>query len=47
MAAQSRIVDADFAFETAQKMRADILGNAATAVLAQTNTNAQALLGLL
>ena len=47
MAAQSRIMDADFAFETAQKMRADILGNAATAVLAQTNRNAEALLGLL
>ena len=42
-----RYMDADFAFETVQKLRADIFGNAVTAVLAQTNTNAQALLGFL
>jgi len=47
LAAKSRIIDADFAYQSAQKMRTDILGNAATAVLAQTNTNGQALLRLL
>ena len=46
-AASSRIVDADFAYQSAKLARAQILDNAATAVMAQTKDQSQALLRLL
>jgi flagellin len=46
-AAESQIRDADFATETAQFTRANILNNAATAMLAQANTSQQSVLQLL
>ena len=46
-ASESRIRDADFAFETAQFTRAQILVQAATAILAQANAQPQVALQLL
>ncbi|HDY86382.1 hypothetical protein LCGC14_1248040 [marine sediment metagenome] len=46
-AARSRIVDADFAAETANLTRAQILQQAGVSILSQANTLAQAALGLL
>ena len=46
-AAKSRIVDADFAAETANLTKAQILQQAGTAMLAQANTVPQAALTLL
>jgi flagellin len=46
-AARSRIVDADFASETAELTKAQILQQAGTAMLAQANQLPQAVLGLL
>jgi flagellin len=46
-AAESRIKDADFAFETAQFTRNQILVQAGTAILAQANTSQQIALQLL
>ena len=46
-ASESRIRDADFAFETAQFARAQILVQAATAILAQANAQPQVALQLL
>jgi len=46
-AARSRILDADFAFETAQLSRNQILQQAATTVLAQANAQPQSALTLL
>ncbi len=46
-AANSRIIDADFAYETAQFTRNQILVQAATAILAQANVLPQAALQLL
>lgn len=46
-AARSRIVDADFAVETAQLARQQILQNAATAMTAQANAIPQQVMALL
>lgn len=46
-AARSRIVDADFAAETAAMSRAQVLQQAATAMLAQSNARPQQVLSLL
>ncbi len=46
-AARSRIVDADFAVETANLSRAQVLQQASTAMLAQSNARAQNVLSLL
>ena len=46
-ASKSRIVDADFAAETAKLTKAQILQQAGIAVLAQANAGPQAVLGLL
>jgi flagellin len=46
-AARSRIIDADFAAETAELTKAQILQQAGTAMLAQANQLPQAVLGLL
>jgi flagellin len=46
-AARSRIVDADFAQETAALTRAQILQQAGTAMLAQANAAPQSVLSLL
>jgi flagellin len=46
-AARSRIVDADFAAETASLSRAQVLQQAATAMLAQSNARPQQVLSLL
>jgi flagellin len=46
-AAQSRIMDADFAKETASLTRAQILQQASTAMLAQANASPQSVLSLL
>jgi flagellin len=46
-AARSRITDADFAVEVANNSRAQILQQAGTAMLAQTNTAQQGVLSLL
>ena len=46
-ASRSRIQDADFAAETAQLTRAQILQQAGTAILAQANTSPQSVLKLL
>jgi len=46
-AARSRILDADFAVETANLSRAQILQQAGTSMLAQANQAPQAVLGLL
>lgn len=46
-AARSRIMDADFAVETANLSRAQILQQAGTAMLAQANAAPQSVLGLL
>ncbi len=46
-AAQSRIMDADFAKETASLTRAQILQQASTAMLAQANASPQGVLALL
>ena len=46
-AARSRIMDADFAVETANLSRAQILQQAGTAMLAQANLAPQSVLGLL
>jgi len=46
-AARSRIIDADFAVETANLSRAQILQQAGTAMLAQANVAPQSVLGLL
>jgi len=46
-AARSRIVDADFAAETANLSRAQVLQQAATAMLAQANARPQQVLSLL
>jgi len=46
-AARSRIMDADFAVETANLSRAQILQQAGTAMLAQANVAPQSVLGLL
>jgi flagellin len=45
--AQSRIRDADFAFETAQMSRAQIMQQAGVAVLGQANGMNQSILRLL
>ena len=45
--AVSRIVDADFAEETAKLTRAQILQQAGTAMLAQANQSKQSVLALL
>lgn len=47
MAARARIMDADFAQETANLSRAQILQQAGTAMLAQANNSSQATLALL
>lgn len=44
---QSRILDADFASETAQMTRSQILQQAGTAILAQANSTPQSILSLL
>ena len=46
-ASRSRIVDADFAAETAAMSRAQVLQQAATAMLAQSNARPQQVLSLL
>ncbi|MDR0736907.1 MAG: flagellin FliC, partial [Zoogloeaceae bacterium] len=46
-AAKSRIMDADYASETAKLSRAQILQQAGTAMLAQANTLPQTVLSLL
>jgi flagellin len=46
-AARSRIVDADFAMETSQLSRAQVLQQASTAMLAQANARPQQVLSLL
>jgi len=46
-AARSRIMDADFATETSNLSRAQILQQAGTAMLAQANQSSQSVLGLL
>jgi len=46
-ASRSRIIDADFASETAQLTRNQILQQAGTAILGQANTVPQAALSLL
>jgi flagellin len=46
-AARSRITDADFATETANLSRAQVLQQAGTAMLAQANQSAQGVLSLL
>ena len=46
-AANSRIKDADFAVETGEMSRAQILQQAGTAMLAQANTSTQGVLSLL
>ena len=46
-AANSRIRDTDYAAETAKKTKLDILTNAGTSVLAQSNTAGQAALALI
>ena len=46
-AAKSRIIDADFAVETANLSRAQILQQAGTAMLAQANQSGQAVMSLL
>ena len=46
-AAQSRIEDADFAAETTNMTKAQILSQAATSMLAQANSSKQNLLALL
>jgi len=46
-AARSRIVDADFAAETANLSRAQVLQQAASAMLAQANAAPQQVLSLL
>ena len=46
-AARSRIVDADFAVETSQLARQQILQNAATAMVAQANAIPQQVMALL
>jgi flagellin len=46
-AARSRIMDADFAEETAKLTRAQILQQAGTSILAQANTIPQSALSLL
>jgi len=46
-AAKSRIVDADFALETSNLTKAQILQQAGIAMLAQANTTSQAALTLL
>ncbi|GAB1262032.1 flagellin N-terminal helical domain-containing protein [Aurantivibrio plasticivorans] len=46
-AARSRIVDADFAMETSQLSRAQVLQQASTAMLAQSNSRPQQVLSLL
>ena len=45
--ARGGIEDADFALETAQLMKNQILGNIATAILAQSNVQKQHIMGLL
>jgi flagellin len=46
-AAKSRIMDADFAVETANMSRAQILQQAGTAMLAQANQSGQTVMTLL
>ena len=46
-ASQSRIQDADFAVETSNLTKAQILSQAATAMLAQANASKQSVLSLL
>lgn len=46
-AARSRVVDADFAAETAALTRGQILQQAGTAMLAQANVSSQSALSLL
>lgn len=46
-AARSRIIDADFAVETSNLSRSQILQQAGTAMLAQANQSSQSVLGLL
>jgi flagellin len=46
-AARSRILDADFAVETANLSRSQILQQAGTSMLAQANQAPQSVLGLL
>ena len=46
-ASQSRIEDADFAVETSNLTKAQILSQAATAMLAQANASKQSVLSLL
>ena len=46
-AAQSRILDADFASETSRMTKSQILSQAATSMLAQANASKQNLLALL
>jgi flagellin len=46
-AAKSRILDADFAVETANLSRAQILQEAGTAMLAQANQSGQTVMALL
>jgi flagellin len=46
-AARSRILDADYAAETTELARTQIIQQAATAMLAQANTSAQQVLALL
>ena len=46
-AANSRIRDTDYAAETAKKTKLDILTNAGTSVLAQSNAQGQAALNLI
>jgi flagellin len=46
-AAKSRVVDADFAKESTQLARGQILSQAATAMLAQANSSKQGVLSLL
>ena len=46
-AAKSRIEDADFAKETSQMTKSQILSQAATSMLAQANASKQNLLALL
>jgi len=46
-ASRSRIVDADFAAETAAMSRAQVLQQAATAMLAQSNARPKEVLSLL
>ncbi|HAU69514.1 MAG TPA: flagellin FliC, partial [Gammaproteobacteria bacterium] len=46
-AARSRIVDTDYGVETAELARAQIIQQAATAMLAQANQSTQSVLSLL